>query len=70
MLSYLIPVPFALFVEELVGPGWNNTIRRLWQIFLAYRLAAAADLRLDGRSGGFEDDLTLIVLGRREAAAP
>src|SRR5690349_11660385 len=22
-LSYLLPVPFALFVEELVGPGWN-----------------------------------------------
>jgi len=35
-LSYLVPVPFALFVEELVGPGWKNSIRRTWQIFLLY----------------------------------
>ena len=35
-LSYLVPIPFALFVEELVGPGWKNSIRRSWQIFLLY----------------------------------
>jgi sigma-B regulation protein RsbU (phosphoserine phosphatase) len=35
-LSYLIPVPFALFVRELLGPGWKNGNRRMWQVFLAY----------------------------------
>lgn len=35
-LTYLIPIPFTLFVEELVGPGWKKSIRRLWQIGLAY----------------------------------
>jgi len=35
-LTYLIPIPFALFVEELVGPGWKNSTRRVWQLFLLY----------------------------------
>ena len=35
-LSYLVPIPFALFVEELIGPGWKNSIRILRMTFLAY----------------------------------
>jgi sigma-B regulation protein RsbU (phosphoserine phosphatase) len=35
-LSYLVPVPFALFVRELLGPGWKSSFRFLWPTFLIY----------------------------------
>jgi sigma-B regulation protein RsbU (phosphoserine phosphatase) len=38
--GYLIAVPWALLVEQVVGRGWKSSIRRTWQVFLAYGVAA------------------------------
>ncbi len=37
---YLMPVSNALFFEELFGAGYRSIIRRIWQINLAYAIAA------------------------------
>src|SRR4051812_36120517 len=39
-LTYLLPIPFLLFVEQLRGSGWRSSLRRLWQAFLLYALFA------------------------------
>ena len=45
--TYVINVPAWLFVEALVGPGWRQSIRRVWQVQVVYAIAAiAADLLL------------------------
>jgi len=38
--SYSIGVPWALLVEEIVGPGWKSSIRRTRQGFAVYALGA------------------------------
>jgi sigma-B regulation protein RsbU (phosphoserine phosphatase) len=40
--GYLIAVPWALLVEQLVGRGWHSTIRLTWQVYLGYGLFAIA----------------------------
>ena len=31
-VTYLVPIPGFIFVEQLLGRGWKSSIRRLWQI--------------------------------------
>jgi len=38
--TYSVNVPAALFVEALIGSGWKNSIRRIWQVQAAYAIAA------------------------------
>ena len=40
LLSYVLPIPLLLFMEQTIGPGWKLSIRRLWQLHLL--LAAVA----------------------------
>jgi serine phosphatase RsbU (regulator of sigma subunit) len=43
--EYIIAVPWALLVEQVVGPGWKSSIRRTWQGFAIYAvLAVLADV--------------------------
>ena len=61
-LTYLIPIPFALFVEELMGPGrWNST-RRVWQIFLLYAAVAIPVEIVRGTPQALTDPYRLLVL--------
>jgi sigma-B regulation protein RsbU (phosphoserine phosphatase) len=53
--TYAINVPIALFIEALIGAGWKQSIRRVWQV-----LAVAA-------IGGIIIDL---VAGRPRAGMP
>jgi len=39
-ITYTIPIPFVLFLEEMIGPGWHRSIRRLWQVHLVFVLIA------------------------------
>jgi phosphoserine phosphatase RsbU/P len=39
-ITYAINVPGGLFFEALIGPGWKQTIRRVWQVQAAYAVAA------------------------------
>jgi phosphoserine phosphatase RsbU/P len=61
-LTYLIPIPFTLFVAELVGPGWRNSTRRVWQIFLLYAAVAIPAEIVRGTPGAFSEPYRLFVL--------
>jgi sigma-B regulation protein RsbU (phosphoserine phosphatase) len=61
-LTYLIPAPFLLFTEELIGPGWKNSIRRLWQIALAYAAVVIPLEIVRGTPDAFVTPYRLLVL--------
>jgi sigma-B regulation protein RsbU (phosphoserine phosphatase) len=41
-ITYAINVPGGLFFEALLGPGWKQSIRRVWQVQAVYAVAAIA----------------------------
>ena len=41
-ITYAINIPSGLFVEHLIGPGWKQSIRRLWQLQVVYAVGAIA----------------------------
>jgi sigma-B regulation protein RsbU (phosphoserine phosphatase) len=41
-ITYLINVPSGWFFEILIGPGWKQSVRRLWQLQAAYAVIAIA----------------------------
>ena len=41
-ITYLVPVPAWLFAEQFLGKGWKFSIRRLWQIQIAFSVFAIA----------------------------
>jgi sigma-B regulation protein RsbU (phosphoserine phosphatase) len=40
VMTYVIPVPAGLFVEAIVGRGWRNMLRWMWQALAIYSIAA------------------------------
>jgi phosphoserine phosphatase RsbU/P len=48
-VTYAINVPSGLFLEALVGPGWKQSIRRVWQVQAVYAIGAMATDLLLGR---------------------
>ncbi len=47
--TYGINVPCSLFLEALVGPGWRQSVRRLWQLQAIYAAAAVVSDLVTGR---------------------
>jgi hypothetical protein len=41
-ITYGINVPTGLFFEALVGPGWMQSVRRVWQVQAVYAVVAIA----------------------------
>jgi len=41
-ITYLVPIPAWLFVEQFLGKGWKSSIRRLWQIQIVFSIIAIA----------------------------
>ena len=39
-VTYTINVPIVMFFEALLGPGWKQSVRRVWQVQAVYGLAA------------------------------
>jgi sigma-B regulation protein RsbU (phosphoserine phosphatase) len=39
-MTYLLPIPGFIFVEQLLGRGWKSSIRRMWQIAIAFAVVA------------------------------
>ncbi len=54
-VTYAINVPSGMFIEALVGPGWKQSIHRVWQAQAVYAIGAIA---------------TDLLLGRPRAAMP
>jgi hypothetical protein len=42
IITYLVPIPAWLIMEQFIGKGWKSSIRRLWQIQIAVSIAAIA----------------------------
>ena len=34
-ITYLVPIPAFLLLEQIFGRGWKSSIRRIWQISIA-----------------------------------
>ena len=41
-VTYTINVPIVMSVESVIGPGWKQWIRRLWQVQAVYAVGAIA----------------------------
>jgi serine phosphatase RsbU (regulator of sigma subunit) len=41
-ITYLVPIPAWLFVEQFLGKGWKSSIRRLLQIQIVFSISAIA----------------------------
>lgn len=62
LLTYLIPVPFYLYAEAILGAGWKSSIRRLWQVHLAYAAAGVVYELAIGRPFQAETPYQILVL--------
>src|SRR5918996_742867 len=47
--TYVIKLPGALFFEALLGPGWKQSIRRVWQLQAGYAAVAISTDLIVGR---------------------
>jgi sigma-B regulation protein RsbU (phosphoserine phosphatase) len=55
-ITYLVPVPAWLFVEQFLGKGWKSSIRRLWQIQIIFSIIAIS-------VSGYSHDLAAAMVG-------
>lgn len=64
-ITYFIPVPFVVFLEQFMGRGWKSSIRRLWQLQALY---AAVAIPLSGfrhnpwEAGGWNSSLVILII--------
>jgi phosphoserine phosphatase RsbU/P len=59
--GYLIAVPWALLLEQIVGPGRKSSIRRTWQVFAACAPIAIAFDVATGEPGAAAGPIGLVV---------
>lgn len=50
-ITYAIIVPAGLFVESLIGPGWQSALRRTWQVVGIYAVVAMLNDLVRGQPG-------------------
>jgi phosphoserine phosphatase RsbU/P len=63
-VTYIINVPGGLFIEGLVGPGWKQSIRRVWQVQALYAIAAIAiDLGADRPAAAMAPNSAIVLFG-------
>ncbi|MGE5814404.1 MAG: PP2C family protein-serine/threonine phosphatase [Acidobacteriota bacterium] len=51
VVGYFVAVPWAMLVEELIGPGWKSSVRRTWQGYLLFGVVAVMTDVVTGRLG-------------------
>jgi len=61
-ITYTINIPGGLFFEHLIGSGWRQSIRRMWQAQVAYAIAAIGTDIVVGRPGATMGPNDWIVL--------
>jgi sigma-B regulation protein RsbU (phosphoserine phosphatase) len=64
-VTYIIPAPGIYFSEQFFGRGWKSSVRRLWQIQLAFAAGAIAwdAVKGPGASMPFNNPLVLLAMG-------
>jgi sigma-B regulation protein RsbU (phosphoserine phosphatase) len=69
VITYVIPVPSAVFVESILGAGRWQLLRRVWQMLLIYAVAGVAIDLVSGRPGaGLWLNAPFVVTGAAIAA--
>ena len=69
-VTYTINIPGGLFVESLVGPGWKQSVRRVWQVQVAYAVVAiATDLFLHRPGAAMGPNSAMVLIGLIVAVA-
>src|SRR5207249_728235 len=63
-VTYIINVPGGLFIEGLVGAGWQQSIRRVWQAQAFYAIAAIAiDLAVGRPAAAMAPNSAIVLVG-------
>ena len=63
-VTYIINVPGGLFIEGLVGTGWKQSIRRVWQAQAVYAVAASAiDLAVGRPAAAMGPNSAIVLVG-------
>jgi serine phosphatase RsbU (regulator of sigma subunit) len=62
-ITYFIPLPIILFVEQIIGPGWKSSIRRTRQIQMLYTFSAIMIDSLFGPRVAIGPNGFLVILG-------
>jgi hypothetical protein len=64
LVTYIINVPGALFFEALIGPGWKQSVRRVWQLQAVYAAIAVSTDLITGRPyAAMRPNRPLVLLG-------
>jgi len=62
--TYIVNIPAFFFFEQILGRGWKSSIRRLWQIWLVYAVAAILiDATLGIPRAATAPNNALVILG-------
>ena len=63
-VTYIINVPIVMSVESVIGPGWKQWIRRMWQVQAVYAVGAiATDVLLQRPRAAMALNSPLVLLG-------
>ena len=63
-VTYTINVPIVMSVESVIGPGWKQWIRRMWQVQAIYAVGAiATDILLQRPRAAMALNSPLVLLG-------
>jgi phosphoserine phosphatase RsbU/P len=63
-VTYIINVPGGLFIEGLVGAGWKQSVRRVWQAHALYAVVAVAvDLAVRRPGAAMAPNSAIVLAG-------
>lgn len=63
-ITYLVPIPGFFFVEQILGRGWKSSIRRMWQIAVAFAIISiTVCIYLKKPSAAFAANNILAIMG-------
>lgn len=53
LVNYWTPIPALIYTEQIRGPGWRHSLRRLWQAWIPLALALTTADAVLGEPGAF-----------------
>ncbi len=63
-ITYLVPIPGFLLIEQLFGRGWKSSIRRVWQAAIVFAIVSiAVGIYLRNPSAAYAANNILAVAG-------
>jgi sigma-B regulation protein RsbU (phosphoserine phosphatase) len=62
LVNYWTPVPALIYTEQIRGPGWRLSLRRLWQAWIPLALALTAADAILGEPGAFRLAYLLCII--------